>query len=95
MSPAHKELVFDFADMRLISIECSQCGTEVTLDAANSKKRQNQQGVPTECPSCGAAFDRVSVQTPIGNYLDLYKTLAQIDHKVRLKVRVMEKAETR
>lgn len=94
MSPAHKELVFDFSDMRLISIECNQCSTEVTLDASNSGKRVNS-GVPTDCPACGTIFDSVSVQSPIAGYLDLYKAFGKITHKVRLKVRIIEKAETR
>ncbi|PYR97805.1 MAG: hypothetical protein DMG16_23365 [Acidobacteria bacterium] len=95
MSPAHKELVFDFADMRLISLQCSECLTEVTIDASSNKGRRNQ-GVPVECPSCGTKFDHVSVQAPIASYLDLYTTLVKIKHKVRLKVIVeKEKAETR
>ncbi len=96
MSPAHKELVFDFSDMRLISIECSKCHTEVTIDASHTGKRGNQ-GVATKCPSCGEEFDPVSVQSPIAQYLDIYNTLGKINHRVRLKVRILEneKAETR
>jgi predicted Zn finger-like uncharacterized protein len=81
-----KELTFDVSDMRLISVECPKCSTEITINA--SKKAI----APERCPSCNKEFES-SVQNSLGSYVSLYEDLVVAKSIVRFRVRMVDAKE--
>ena len=69
--------------MKLFSIECAKCGTEITLDASRKAV------APEFCPSCKERFDSVSVQGPLDQYVTVYENIVKMKHKVRLKIKAV------
>jgi uncharacterized protein (UPF0212 family) len=63
-------LTLDFKDLNIFSIECSHCGTKVTLDFSKTAMK-----VPAECPSCREKFDAASVQSPLVKYKQIFNLL--------------------
>jgi Fe-S cluster biogenesis protein NfuA len=62
MSPTHKEYVFDFADLKLLSVVCGHCKCETIVDASNASSQ-----MPGACSSCKKTFG-----TPIWNALSSF-----------------------
>ena len=82
MSPTQEELIVDFAELQLIGIVCSQCGTELTLDCLNERAF-----APSECPSCKEAFDAIGIRQQLEQYRGLYRSLSKGKHKIRLHLK--------
>jgi len=51
MVPTFKEYAFDFAELKLISIVCKKCKSEIILDVMDINFR-----TPRACPSCREEF---------------------------------------
>jgi NAD-dependent SIR2 family protein deacetylase len=87
MLATERELILDFKELGSIALECAECHAQTILDATQKKTR-----VPARCPSCQTDFDPVSVQGALSSFLDTYRLLSQVKHRITLRVKVSEKA---
>ena len=78
-----QQLSLDFADLRYVEITCPTCAAKMTLDLRNRKSR-----APDSCCGCGLEFDATSVQSPLAEFINVYRALTHKELKVRFGVLV-------
>lgn len=81
MSPTAKELLIDFADLKLIGISCQFCRTEFIWDVANKQTR-----FTPKCGGCGQDFDTLFVGA-LEAYRDVFRNLANSKNSVHIRIR--------
>lgn len=84
MVAAFKEYVFDFADLKLLSIICVNCGTEVIVDVSNPALK-----LPEKCGPCKHNFDE-DFKSAIEDFHSAYTTFSNknIERSVSARIRV-------
>src|SRR5206468_3276707 len=86
MSPTHKEYVFDFEDLKLISVVCKgkngACGAEVIVDISDAENK-----VPTQCPSCGQTFDAM-FNSALGSFQSAYNNFVKGGKSATARLRI-------
>jgi hypothetical protein len=83
MCRVKKELVLDFKDLRMLDIECHECGMRMTFDVSDERTQ-----VPGACPGCHADFDRVSVMGSLRKYVDAYRVICELQQKVTVRISI-------
>ena len=83
MTLMQKALTLDLNDIRLLDIQCSECGVHVGMDVLDERTQ-----IPKLCPSCRHEFELVGVQQAIGAYMAGCRTLAKVRHKITVHVAV-------
>lgn len=73
-----KRTVVDFSDLQFLSIECSACGTKVTIDVARTERE-----IPKTC-SCGADFG--ALNHAIGALVRAYNGAKSSANPVRFEI---------
>jgi hypothetical protein len=66
MNPTFKEYAFDFIDLKLISVSCKRCKTEIILDVTEPHIK-----MPRHC-SCGKDFGLLFIEA-LESYYRIYK----------------------
>jgi len=75
-----ENLLLDFSELRWLVISCTDCHTEVSIDAA-----ETSTAIPSQCPSCNRSYEG-SVRQNLDTFRRLYAT-------ARWKVRVVKGSE--
>lgn len=78
-----KNTSVELADIRYISIECSQCHLKVTLDVEHIGI-DKKQSIPRECASCGNDFG--GLNHAVGALVRGYNEAKDSPNKVRFEI---------
>jgi hypothetical protein len=79
--PTARELLIDFADLKLVGIACQTCRTEIVWDVTNKQTK-----FPTRCSGCGIDFDTLFVGALEG-YRDAFRNLTISKNQVHIRLR--------
>lgn len=84
MVAAFKELVFDFSDLKLLSVICKNCNIEMIIDLSKSSSK-----LPEKCPTCKTDFDENFIRA-LHDYYSAYSTFTNrnASRPVSARVRV-------
>ena len=82
MVAAFKEYVFDFEELKLLSITCSNCNTETIVDLSKPSSK-----LPYRCTPCNVNFD-AEFHIAITAFHSAYKTLKEKKEEIPLKARI-------
>jgi hypothetical protein len=74
----HKEMVVPFSDLRIVSIECGDCGALLVLDI------ESQHDV-TRCAACNRDFGP-AVKNVLTRFRGLYDAAKDAKHKIAFRV---------
>lgn len=81
MNPTYKEYVFDFADLKLISVSCNKCRTETILDVT-----ETYITMPDKC-SCGQEFGQLFSEA-LESFHRIYKQFTHKETKATARIRI-------
>lgn len=87
MVAAFKEYVFDFADLKLLSIVCKNCNTEMIIDISNPSSK-----LPERCAPCKTEFDENFTQA-LHDFYSAYSTFANKNTKRSVGARIRVHSE--
>jgi hypothetical protein len=76
-----QELIFDLAEIHLVSVECSHCGHSLIFDV-----RKVDTDVPNVCPVCRTDFRLIA--EGLSRYRKFYHHMPEAGHKVEFRIRV-------
>ncbi len=74
-----RKILFDFADLRILNIECAVCKVQLRFDVSKS-----DFNVPDKCPSCGDVFG--ASKHHIEGYRHVFPGLSSSKHKIMIEV---------
>src|SRR5207245_2200048 len=64
----YREHVFDFSELKMLSMVCPACKAEIILDVSKVTK------APVQCGPCGKPYD-VTLLDPIDKFISAYRNL--------------------
>jgi hypothetical protein len=82
MNPTYKEYVFDFADLKLLSIVCNKCKTEIIFDVTETDTKMLKY-----CPSCDENFGGLFLEA-LTKFHRAYMYLTEKDVKATARIRI-------
>ncbi|MGA9110901.1 MAG: hypothetical protein ACLPSL_01925 [Smithella sp.] len=77
-----KEYVFDFTDLKLLSITCKNCGTETIIDLSKPETK-----LPKRCTPCRIEFDP-QFERAIIDFSSTYSVLSDKNSKGTMSARI-------
>jgi hypothetical protein len=80
MTPAGKELIFDVAEMHVISVHCPKCETGIVLDV------KKETTAPEYCPSCKEKMEFEG--EVIRQYTKFYQRMVESKRSFQFRVSV-------
>lgn len=87
MNPIFKEYVIDFADLKLVSVVCKKCQTEIILDMTGDLKL-----IPNICQSCGGVINEVFIEA-LTSFYKIYRYLGGKDPGASARIRIRQEAK--
>jgi len=93
VSPTHKELIFDFADLKLISVVCKgangkPCSAEIIMDVSVAFKE-----MPRACPVCGNQFDAL-FDSALESFQSAYKNFTKAEGNTIARLRIRRQIDS-
>lgn len=85
MNPVFKEFVIDFADLKLISVTCRKCNTEIIFDVTKADIK-----MPSECP-CGEGYGDFFISA-LNGFHDAYAKFTHQKVRAMAKIRIRREA---
>ena len=86
MNPIFKEYVIDFADLKLVSVICKKCKTEIIIDMTGELIN-----IPNVCQACGNLINAVFLDA-LTSFYNIYKYLAGKDPSASARIRIRHEA---
>ena len=79
MPVMRKEFVADMKDLKILSLQCGECGTTITVDLDGKTDI-------AACPACHQTFDAASIGSHISALSLAYKYFLKAKHKISFRV---------
>ena len=86
MNPVFKEYVIDFTDLKLVSVVCGKCKTEIILDMTGELRL-----IPNVCQSCGQIINEVFLEA-LTSFYKIYKYLAGKEPSASARIRIRQES---
>lgn len=86
MNPVFKEYVIDFADLKLVSVVCGKCKTEIIIDMTGELIL-----IPNVCQSCGNLINQVFLDA-LTSFYKIYKYLSAKDLNSSARIRIRQES---
>lgn len=85
MAALQKQFVINLADLRLVSIECKNCLSILTLDMENLSKHQEKYGLflPSVCSACQQPFDTAT--QALHSFRNSYAELRRVPERITFR----------
>jgi NAD-dependent SIR2 family protein deacetylase len=83
MIDMQKEFMLNFSELKFLSVECSRCHTEITIDASDKAADE----FPAQCPCCRESLGAF-MKTRVTQYKDVYRALCAREMKESPVIRV-------
>jgi hypothetical protein len=76
-----QQFIVDPKELSAIAIHCAYCQSETIINATNA-----EAAPPEKCSCCRTDFGR-SVQEPVRAYIETYRALLKVEHKITLRMK--------
>ena len=86
MNPIFKEYVIDFADLKLVSVVCKKCKTEIIIDMTGKRMT-----IPNVCQACGNIINQVFLEA-LSTFYGIYRHLSGTDPSASARIRIRQES---